>query len=100
MHISALFDYFEYSCVLYLFKSNIPFDSSDRMQEIGHEVSLKETPRKRSNSLPVPKIHVSLHCDGDAKSKDQDGSEPGSSDNNCASGECFWGMISFTRDKK
>ena len=58
-----------------------------RLQEIGHEVSQKEAPRRRSNSLPVPKIQVSFHADvSEGKTKDHEGSENSSSDHNYISG--------------
>ncbi|XP_066978451.1 protein unc-80 homolog isoform X1 [Macrobrachium rosenbergii] len=34
-----------------------------RLQDIGEETGHTIPPRRRSNSLPIPKIHVSLHCD-------------------------------------
>ncbi|XP_069159541.1 protein unc-80 homolog isoform X1 [Procambarus clarkii] len=44
-----------------------------RLQDIGEETGHSVPPRRRSNSLPIPKIHVSLHCDPTEERKPKDG---------------------------
>ncbi|XP_063871430.1 protein unc-80 homolog isoform X10 [Scylla paramamosain] len=54
-----------------------------RLQDIGEETGTSAPPRRRSNSLPIPKIHVSLHCEPVEEKKPKEGleqSEQSSSD--------------------
>nr|XP_027221615.1 protein unc-80 homolog [Penaeus vannamei] len=46
-----------------------------RLQDIGEETGHTVPPRRRSNSLPIPKIHVSLHCDQVEERKTKEGTE-------------------------
>ncbi|XP_042207937.1 protein unc-80 homolog isoform X3 [Homarus americanus] len=46
-----------------------------RLQDIGEETGYTIPPRRRSNSLPIPKIHVSLHCDQAEERKPKEGPE-------------------------
>nr|XP_053644309.1 protein unc-80 homolog [Cherax quadricarinatus] len=46
-----------------------------RLQDIGEETGHNVPPRRRSNSLPIPKIHVSLHCDAADERKPREGPE-------------------------
>ncbi|CAL4094797.1 unnamed protein product, partial [Meganyctiphanes norvegica] len=53
-----------------------------RLQDIGEETGQTVLPRRRSNSLPIPKIHVSLHTDSmDTRRPKEEPSDPSSSDN-------------------
>ncbi|KAK4295652.1 hypothetical protein Pmani_031795 [Petrolisthes manimaculis] len=47
-----------------------------RLQDIGEETGHTAPPRRRSNSLPIPKIHVSLHCEPPEERKPKEGPEP------------------------
>ncbi|KAG7154378.1 unc-80-like 2, partial [Homarus americanus] len=44
-------------------------------RDIGEETGYTIPPRRRSNSLPIPKIHVSLHCDQAEERKPKEGPE-------------------------
>lgn len=46
-----------------------------RLQDIGEETGHSAPPRRRSNSLPIPKIHVSLHCEPVEEKKPKEGPE-------------------------
>lgn len=46
-----------------------------RLQDISEETGHIAPPRRRSNSLPIPKIHVSLHCDTVEEKKPKEGIE-------------------------
>lgn len=46
-----------------------------RLQDIGEETGHSAPPRRRSNSLPIPKIHVSLHCEPVEEKKLKEGPE-------------------------
>ncbi|XP_071534011.1 protein unc-80 homolog isoform X8 [Panulirus ornatus] len=46
-----------------------------RLQDISEETGHIVPPRRRSNSLPIPKIHVSLHCDAVEEKKPKEGVE-------------------------
>lgn len=47
----------------------------NRLQDIGEETGHTAPPRRRSNSLPIPKIHVSLHCEAPEERKHKEGPE-------------------------
>lgn len=41
-----------------------------RLKEISEETNIQQQPRRRSNSLPIPKIEVSLYQSPETKKKD------------------------------
>lgn len=40
-----------------------------RLQRINENLKIKQEPRKRSNSLPIPKIEVSFHHEPDFRGR-------------------------------
>ncbi|XP_042889771.1 protein unc-80 homolog isoform X4 [Penaeus japonicus] len=54
---------------------NFIYRRAQRLQDIGEETGHTVPPRRRSNSLPIPKIHVSLHCDQVEERKAKEGTE-------------------------
>lgn len=41
-----------------------------RLRRINEEISVQQMPRRRSNSLPIPKIEVSIYQSPESKKKD------------------------------
>lgn len=41
-----------------------------RLRRINEETSVQQMPRRRSNSLPIPKIEVSIYQSPESKKKD------------------------------
>lgn len=41
-----------------------------RLRRINEETSVQQIPRRRSNSLPIPKIEVSIYQSPESKKKD------------------------------
>lgn len=41
----------------------------NRLQSINENIKIKQEPRRRSNSLPIPKIEVSFHHEPDFRGK-------------------------------
>ena len=48
----------------------IVFDVYHRLRRINEEISVQQMPRRRSNSLPIPKIEVSIYQSPESKKKD------------------------------
>lgn len=42
---------------------------SHRLQSINENIKIKQEPRRRSNSLPIPKIEVSFHHEPDFRGR-------------------------------
>jgi len=48
----------------------IVLDVHRRLRRINEETSVQQMPRRRSNSLPIPKIEVSIYQSPESKKKD------------------------------